>query len=214
MDGLYHPALTAYLESLVERPHPLLLEMEQRAAETNFPIVGPVVGQLFYWLTRLTGARRVFELGSGYGYSTAWFALAVRDNGGGVVHHTVWNADLSRQAQAYLARMGLGDLMTYHVGEAVETLQRVGGEYDLIFCDIDKAGYPASLPVVKRHLRVGGLMLYDNMLWSGRVWDAQDTSEATEAIRTLTQQMTHDPELKTVLFPMRDGVLAAIKLRP
>jgi predicted O-methyltransferase YrrM len=51
MDGLYHPALTAYLEGLVERPHPLLLEMEQRAAETNFPIVGPVVGQLFYWLT-------------------------------------------------------------------------------------------------------------------------------------------------------------------
>jgi predicted O-methyltransferase YrrM len=96
----------------------------------------------------------------------------------------------------------------------VETLQRVGGEYDLIFCDIDKAGYPASLPVVKRHLRVGGLALYDNTLWSGRVWDAQDTSEATEAIRTLTQQMTHDPELKTVLFPMRDGVLAAIKLCP
>jgi caffeoyl-CoA O-methyltransferase len=83
MDGLYHPALTAYLEGLVDRPHPLLLEMEQRAAETNFPIVGPVVGQLFYWLTRLTGARRVFELGSGYGYSTAWFALAMRANGGG-----------------------------------------------------------------------------------------------------------------------------------
>jgi Predicted O-methyltransferase len=213
MDGLYHPALTAYLEGLVERPHPLLLEMNTRRRD-ELPDCGSVVGQLFYWLTRLTGARRVLELGSGYGYSTAWFAPAVRDNGGGVVHHTVWNADLSRQAQAYLARMGLGDLMTYHVGEAVETLQRVGGEYDLIFCDIDKAGYPASLPVVKRHLRVGGLMLYDNMLWSGRVWDAQDTSEATEAIRTLTQQMTHDPELKTVLFPMRDGVLAAIKLCP
>jgi len=197
----------------VERPHPLLLEMEQRAAETNFPIVGPVVGQLFYWLTRLTGARRVFELGSGYGYSTAWFAFAVRDNGGGEVHHTVWDAELSQQAQDYLRRMGLSDVMTYHVGEAVETLQRVGGEYDLIFCDIDKRGYPDSLPVVKQHLRVGGLALYDNMLWSGRVWDAQDHSEATEAIRMLTQQMRRDPELQTVLFPMRDGVLAAIKLR-
>jgi predicted O-methyltransferase YrrM len=213
MEGLYHPALTAYLENLVERPHPVLLEMEQRAAETNFPIVGPLVGQLFYWLTRLTGARHVFELGSGFGYSTAWFALAVRDNGGGVVHHTVWDADLSQQAQHYLARMGLSDLMTYHVGEAVETLQRVGGEYDIIFCDIDKQGYPASLPVVKRHLRVGGLALYDNMFWSGRVWDAQDTSEATEAIRTLTQAVTRDPDLQTLLVPMRDGVLAAIKLR-
>jgi caffeoyl-CoA O-methyltransferase len=213
MEGLYHPALTAYLEGLVERPHPLLLEMEQRAAETNFPIVGPVVGQLFYWLTRLTGARCVFELGSGYGYSTAWFAFAVRDNGGGEVHHTVWDAELSQQAQDYLRRMGLSDVMTYHVGEAVETLQRVGGEYDLIFCDIDKRGYPDSLPVVKQHLRVGGLALYDNMLWNGRVWDAQDHSEATEAIRMLTQQMRRDPDLQTVLFPMRDGVLAAIKLR-
>jgi predicted O-methyltransferase YrrM len=109
--------------------------------------------------------------------------------------------------------MGLSDVMTYHVGEAVETLQRVGGEYDLIFCDIDKRGYPDSLPVVKQHLRVGGLALYDNMLWSGRVWDAQDHSEATEAIRMLTQQMRRDPDLQTVLFPMRDGVLAAIKLR-
>ncbi|BCW95651.1 MAG: O-methyltransferase [Fimbriimonadales bacterium] len=214
MTELYHPSLTAYLESLVERPHPLLLEMERRAAETNFPIVGPVVGQMFYWLTRLVGARRVFELGSGYGYSTAWFALAVRENGGGTVHHTVWDAELSRQAQEYLTQMGLGDLTTYHVGEAVETLQQVGGEYDIIFCDIDKAGYPASLPVVKRHLRVGGLMLYDNTLWSGRVWDAQDASEATEAIRALTHQMTRDPDLQTVLLPMRDGVLAAIKLRP
>ncbi len=212
MEGLYHPALTAYLEGLVERPHPLLLEMEQRAAETNFPIVGPVVGQLFYWLTRLTGARRVFELGSGFGYSTAWFAFAVRDNGGGVVHHTVWDAELSQQAQDYLRRMGLSDVMTYHVGEAVETLQRVGGEYDIIFCDIDKRGYPASLPVVKQHLRVGGLALYDNMFWSGRVWDSEDTSEATEAIRTLTKQIMRDPDWQTLLFPMRDGVLAAIKL--
>jgi len=213
MEGLYHPALTAYLESLVERPHPLLLEMEQRAAETNFPIVGPVVGQLFYWLTRLTGARRVFELGSGFGYSTAWFAFAVRDNGGGVVHHTVWDAELSQQAQDYLRRMGLSEVMTYHVGEAVETLQHVGGEYDIIFCDIDKQGYPASLPVVKQHLRVGGLALYDNMFWSGRVWDSEDTSEATEAIRTLTKQIMRDPDWQTLLFPMRDGVLAAIKLR-
>jgi len=213
MEGLYHPALTAYLESLVERPHPLLLEMEQRAAETNFPIVGPVVGQLFYWLTRLTGARRVFELGSGFGYSTAWFAFAVRDNGGGVGDHTVWDAELSQQAQDYLRRMGLSEVMTYHVGEAVETLQHVGGEYDIIFCDIDKQGYPASLPVVKQHLRVGGLALYDNMFWSGRVWDSEDTSEATEAIRTLTKQIMRDPDWQTLLFPMRDGVLAAIKLR-
>jgi caffeoyl-CoA O-methyltransferase len=213
MEGLYHPALTAYLESLVERPHPLLLEMEQRAAETNFPIVGPVVGQLFYWLTRLTGARRVFELGSGFGYSTAWFAFAVRDNGGGVVHHTVWDTELSQQAQDYLRRMGLSEVMTYHVGEAVETLQHVGGEYDIIFCDIDKQGYPASLPVVKQHLRVGGLALYDNMFWSGRVWDSEDTSEATEAIRTLTKQIMRDPDWQTLLFSMRDGVLAAIKLR-
>lgn len=210
---LYQPQLVNYLESLVPERPAVLQEMEAHAQATDFPIVGPVVGQFFYTLTRLIGARRVFELGSGFGYSTAWFALAVRENGGGEVHHVVWDGTLSKQAQAFLSRLGVMPLMRFHVGEAVQTLQQVGGEYDIIFCDIDKQGYPASWKVVKQHLRVGGVALYDNMLWSGRVWDDADTSPATHGIRELTRLIAEEREFTFSLLPLRDGVLMAVKLR-
>ncbi|MFN3689505.1 MAG: O-methyltransferase [Fimbriimonadales bacterium] len=211
--ALYHPRLPDYLESLVPPRHPVLQAMEAHAKATNFPIVGPVVGQFFYLITRLTGARRVFELGSGFGYSTAWFALAVRENGGGEVHHVVWDESLSKQAQEFLRELDVLDIMRFHVGEAVQTLQQVGGVYDLIFCDIDKDGYPASWQVVKQHLRVGGVALYDNMLWSGRIWDDSDASAATQGVRELTRLIAADADCAFSLLPLRDGVLMAVKLR-
>jgi predicted O-methyltransferase YrrM len=211
--SLYHPQLPDYLESLVPERPAVLQAMEAHAKTTNFPIVGPVVGQFFYLLTRLTGATRVFELGSGFGYSTAWFALAVRENGGGEVHHVVWDEGLSKQAQDFLRGLDVLNIVRFHVGEAVQTLQQFGGEYDIIFCDIDKEGYPASWAVVKQHLRVGGVALYDNMLWSGRIWDDSDTSVATQGIRELTRQIADDRDFTMSLLPIRDGVLMAVKVR-
>src|SRR5579885_3787159 len=114
-----HPSVAAYLERFTPPRGEVLREMEAYAAERRFPIVGPAVGQLFYLLTRLGRARRVFELGSGFGYSTAWFAMGVRDNGGGEVTHVVWDEALSNDARGYLRRLGLEEFVRYHVGEAV-----------------------------------------------------------------------------------------------
>ncbi len=209
MEELYNPRLVAYLEALVPPRHPVLQEMEERARRTGFPIIGPVVGRLFYLLGRLSGARRVFELGSGYGYSTAWLALAVRDNGGGEVYHVVWDEELSRQARDYLGRLGLIDLVRFRVAEAVAELERTPGEFDLVFNDIDKPAYPQALPVIKRHLRRGGLMLVDNIFWSGRVWDEQADDPATRGVRELTRLVFADPDFVASIIPVRDGVLAA-----
>lgn len=209
MAELYHPRLMPYLEGLVPSRHPVLQEMEEQARRTGFPIIGPVVGQLFYLLGRMVGARRVFELGSGFGYSTAWLALAVRDNGGGEVYHVVWDAELSRQAQDYLGRLGLADLVRFRVAEAVAELDRTPGEFDLVFNDIEKPDYPRSLPVIKRHLRRGGLMLVDNILWSGRVWDEQADDPATRGVRELTRLVFADPDFIAGIIPVRDGVLVA-----
>lgn len=203
---LAQPALSAYLESLIPARPPVLQEMEAHAEQRRFPIVGPVVGRLFYLLTRLAGARRVFELGSGFGYSTAWFAMAVRDNGGGDVHHAVWDESLSQQARGYLARLGLTDVVRFHVGEAVEILRRTAGEFDVIFNDIDKEGYPASLPVMKAHLRRGGILLVDNMIWRGRVLDPAATDPATQGVRELTRLLVADSELTGLVVPLRDGI--------
>lgn len=210
--ALFHPKLMPYLEALVPPRHPVLAEMEERAQRTSFPIVGPVVGQLLYVLTRLAGARHVYEMGSGFGYSTAWFALAVRDNGGGVVHHVVWDADLSRLARAYLQRMELLPLVRFHVSEAVAHLATMSESFDVIFNDIDKRGYPDALPVIKAHLRRGGLLLADNVLWSGRVFDRRFRDEETEAIRRFTRKVFEDPELAATVVPLRDGVLVAYRL--
>jgi len=208
---LVQPALSAYLEGLIPPRPAILQEMEAYAQSTRFPIVGPVVGQLFYLLTRLRGARRVFELGSGFGYSTAWFAMGVRDNGGGQVFHVVWDEHLSRSAREYLGRLGLGDFVQFRVREAVEELGRTNGEFEIIFSDIEKDGYPASLPVIKQHLASGGLMLVDNMFWRGRVLDPKVTDPDTRAIRQFTAAVFADPEFVSTIIPLRDGVLLSRK---
>src|SRR5919107_280340 len=133
------PHLHEYLDSLVPARPPELQAMEAYAKQTNFPIIGPASGYFCYQIARMTGARRVFELGSGYGYSTAWFARAVQENlaldgaKGGQVHHVVWDDDLSQKARGHLGALGFGDLVTYHVGEAVAALRGVDGPFDLIF---------------------------------------------------------------------------------
>ncbi len=208
---LFQPGLSMYLENLIPARPPILQEMEAYAGSKHFPIVGPVVGQLFYLLTRLGGARRVFELGSGFGYSTSWFAMGVRDNGGGEVYHVVWDEALSRSARGYLDRLGLTTLVHFRVNEAVEELRRAEGLFDVIFSDIEKDGYPASLPVMKEHLAPGGLMLVDNMFWRGRVLDPKVTDADTSAIRQFTNSVFADPDFVSTIVPLRDGVLMARK---
>jgi predicted O-methyltransferase YrrM len=205
----FDPRVTAYLEALVPGRAPELKRMEEEAARSEFPIIGPVAGQLCYLVTRMVEAHRVFEMGSGFGYSTAWFARAVQDNGGGAVHHVVWDEELSARARGHLDRLGLGRLITYHVGEAVETLRRTDGPFDVIFNDIDKAGYPGSLPVIIEKLRPGGVLIVDNLLWSGRIFDDADRSDATEGVRELTRMVFRDPDWTASLVPIRDGVLVA-----
>lgn len=208
---LLPPDIAAYLDRLVPSRPPELRAMEEAAAREDFPIIGPASGQLCYLVARLIGARRVFELGSGFGYSTAWFARAVVENGGGEVHHTVWDEDLSARAQRHLDALGYGALVRYRIGEAVAALTDTPGPFDLVFCDIDKAGYPAALPVMKAALRPGGALIADNLLWSGRVLDAADRSADTEGIRTFTERVMIDDEFAASIVPIRDGVLVAMK---
>ena len=185
--------------------------MEAEAAKTNFPIIGPACGYFCYLVTRLSGARNIFELGSGFGYSTAWFARGVQENGGGVVHHTVWDAELSARARRHLTTLGLDHLVQYHTAEAVATLRNTPGPFDLIFNDIDKAGYPASLSVIYGKLRAGGVLIVDNLLWSGKVLDQGDRSADTEGVRELTRLIMNDQRWIASIVPIRDGLLFATK---
>lgn len=209
--ALIAKAVSDHLEAVVPPRPAELARMERVARETNFPIIGPAVGQLCYLLARTIGARRVFELGSGFGYSTAWFARAVQENGGGVVHHVVWDEKLSQRARKHLAALQLDDVVRYTVGEAVESLCHADGEFDLIFNDIDKRGYPGSLPVIESKLRPGGLLITDNLLWDGRIFDPKDRSPDTEGVRKLTRMVMKSRQWAASIVPIRDGVLVARK---
>ncbi|HEY8497024.1 MAG TPA: class I SAM-dependent methyltransferase, partial [Limnochordales bacterium] len=127
-------------------------------------------------------------------------------------HHTVWDEALSRDARDYLRRAGLDHIVRFHVGEAVAALQEARGSFDLIFNDIVKRQYPASLPVIKEKLRVGGVLIVDNMLWNGRIFDEHDASEATEGVREATRQLFTDKDFIATLLPVHDGLVVALRV--
>jgi caffeoyl-CoA O-methyltransferase len=203
--------VTEYLEQLVPARTGEMGKMESYGVENRFPIIGPVAGYLCYQVARMIGAKRVFELGSGYGYSTAWFAKAVQENGGGVVHHVVWDEKLSAMARKHLDELGYGEIVRYHVGEAVAALTQTEGPFDLIFNDIDKEAYPTSLREISKKLRPGGVLIIDNMLWSGKIFDENDQSESTRGVREVTRMLTEGDEWISSLIPVRDGVIVAMK---
>ncbi len=210
-DLLTYTNVQDYITSLVPPREAELLEMEAFAEKHDFPIIGPACGYYCYQLARMISATSVFELGSGYGYSTAWFAKAIKENGGGIVHHTVWEEELSERARRHLVKLGSADLVQYHVSEAVEALKQTQGPFDIIFNDIDKQAYPASLPFIKEKLRSGGLLIIDNMLWHGRIFDKKDIAPTTIGVQEFTKQITNDPDWIVSLAPIRDGMIVAYK---
>jgi caffeoyl-CoA O-methyltransferase len=185
---------------------PLLREMEARGARDGFPIIGPLVGPWLYLLSRLLGAKRIFEMGSGFGYSTWYFAKALKDNGGGTVSHVVWDEKLSKEARGWLQQAGLLQYCDFQVSEAVLALNGTQSGLDLIFMDIDKEGYLTALQVIEQKLRPGGLLLTDNVLWSGRVLDTDSKNEALCAIQQFNDALANSPRWEYVINPLRDGL--------
>ncbi len=211
VDQLDYAVIQEFIGSLVPPRDPEMQRMEDYAEKTGFPIIGPAAGYMCYLIARLTGAKSVFELGSGYGYSTAWFARAVKENGGGVVHHVVWDQKLSDMAANHLSKLGYNGIIQYHVAEAVSTLQATPGPFDLIFCDIEKHGYPEALQVIESRLRPAGVLIADNIIWHGRIFDAADKSQDTNGMREFTRRITQDPNWIVSVMPIRDGVMVAYK---
>jgi predicted O-methyltransferase YrrM len=208
---IVEPNIEAYLGALYDGPDPVRHEMEELARRRDFPIVGPLVGRHLEVLTRAVGARRIFELGSGYGYSALHFARAAGE--GATVHCTDLSEENVRLARDFLTRAGVWDRVTYHREDAVSALRRVGGTWDVVYNDIDKHGYPEVVDLAHRHLRPGGLFITDNVLWSGRVLDgADDGTPATAGVKEFTRRLFAHPGFQAVVDPTRDGVAVAVRL--
>lgn len=212
---IVHPAVERYLRELASvDDEPVLLEMEELAENEGFPIIGRLCGRYLEVLARSIGARRVFELGSGYGYSAYWFSRATGPDG--EIHLTDGDPDNERKALGFLSRAGLDAPIRYHVGDALEALAQVDGEFDVVYCDIDKHDYLKAWEAGRKRVRVGGYYVCDNMLWSGRVTGGgageDDRPEWTEAIVATNRAIAADPDFRETINPTRDGVVAALRI--
>ena len=202
--NIIQPDIDRYLGRWAASEDPVVLEMERLAAERGFPIVGPQVGRLLLMLARSIDAKRVLELGSGFGYSAWWFATAVGPEGRVILTEgSQDNADLAR---GFLDRAGLAGRVEIRVGNGLEIAREYDGPFDIVFNDIDKHDYPLALPLALERLRPGGLFITDNMLWQGRVLDEAAADAATHGVLELTRALYAAPNLDTTILPIRDGV--------
>jgi predicted O-methyltransferase YrrM len=206
---ILNPMVETYLYSMLPQRDPVVREMERYAKDHNVPIIGPAVARLLYLLAQLTGARRIFEMGSAIGYSTVWLARAAGP--GGRVFYTDSSEENMRRARGYLQRAGVATRVRFLQGDALESIKTVSGKFDLIFLDVDKPQYPDALHVALPRLRRGGLFITDNTLWSGKVAGTA-TDEATKAIRRFNKEVYSSSKLFPVIVPLRDGVAVCRKL--
>ena len=209
MGGITAGPVEEYLYSVIPPRDGVLSEIEAEAAKRDIPIVGPVVGRILYQLAIMTGAKTVFEMGSAVGYSTIWWARAVGKDGR--VFYTDGDRKNATEARKYFERAGVADRITLGVGDALELLSEQKQQFDIIFCDVDKEDYPRALKLAVPQLRRGGLLVTDNVLWSGRVADQKNTEPSTKAILEFNRLLYSSRDLFTTILPVRDGVAVAVK---
>src|SRR5437899_498528 len=210
MNKIISSAVERYIYSILPARDAALAEMERYARRRDIPIVGPAVGRLLALLVEISGAKRIFEMGSAIGYSTIWLARAAGPKG--KVTYTDGDPEKARRAKDYFRRAGVGKRIEVRVGDALELLKKSPGTFDLIFNDIDKRQYPAALRVALPKLRRGGLFITDNTLWSGKAArPAAPDDLDTQGIQEFNRLVYATKQLYPVLLPLRDGVTVCQK---
>lgn len=198
--------IEAYAEAHTSPPDPLLVDLaEETRATLDSPgmLTGPVEGRFLQQLVFALQAKRVLELGTFSGYSALSMAAGLPD--GGHIDTCEVHDDHAAMAQRYIDRSPYHERITIHLGPALETIERLGGEWDFVFIDADKVNYASYYEALLPQLAPTGLMALDNTLWSGRVLD-EDQDESTRAISELNDHIARDERVVAVQLTVRDGV--------
>jgi caffeoyl-CoA O-methyltransferase len=196
-----------YAEEHTTPPEPLLRELaEETHATLRFPqmLTGTVEARLLEMLVWTSAARRVLDIGTYSGYSALSMAAALPD--GGHIDTCEIEARYAEIARRYVARSAYAERITVHLGPALETIERLEGEFDFVFVDADKENYVNYYEAVLPRLAPRGVIAVDNTLWSGRVLDDGDESEETRAIRAFNDHVRGDGRVTSVILTVRDGV--------
>ena len=200
------PEWETYIEAHNMPLLPLLDELERETHwRTPYPqmLSGKIQAAVLHFLVRLTGAQRILEVGTFTGYATLAMAQALPDSGKIItLEHNAETLDIARR---YFERSGLDGKIHVRQGDALETLQKIDGTFDLIFLDADKERYPQYYPLLKKLLAPGALWITDNVLWSGKVLDPSDGQ--ARGIAAFNKLAANDPAIEQVILPLRDGLM-------
>jgi predicted O-methyltransferase YrrM len=203
-----------YLSSLNRVTDQVLQDIAQAGASANLPLVDAEVGALLRVLALAVKATRILEIGTAIGYSGIWLAGVLPP--GGMLLTLEAKPDRAKQARDNFARAGLADRANVIVGDAGLLVAKVAGPFDLIFQDGNKIQYATMLDRLVELLRPGGLLVTDNVLWSGEVVPGfvgtphHDPVE-TRAIADYNERLAAHPALMTAVLPLRDGVSISVK---
>jgi predicted O-methyltransferase YrrM len=208
MAEILAPAIEKYLSEILPARDSLLAAMEEYARKNSVPIIGPECGRLLYLLTQISGAKRIFEMGSAIGYTAIWFARAAGPHA--EVYFTDGdpkNADIAREN---FRKAGIAEQVRILTGDAIDLIDTVPGEFDIILIDIFKRQYPEALRKSLPRLKHGGLVITDNVLWSGRVTQTP-ADDDTRGVLEFNKMVYMSKELFPVIVPLRDGVAVCRK---
>lgn len=201
----------AYIYKLLPPRDDVVNEMEEYAAQNRIPIIGPAVARMLALFVQVSGAKRIFEMGSAIGYSTIWLARAAGPKG--KVIYTDGDPDKAQRAKEYFRRAGVAKRIEVRVGNALELVKKAPGTFDLIFNDVDKHQYPDALHAALPKLRRGGLFITDNTLWSGKAARPAPPDDLdTQGVQEFNRLVYASKNLYPVLIPLRDGVTVCQKL--
>jgi caffeoyl-CoA O-methyltransferase len=206
MSFIVDPEVEAYAEAHTEPPGELLERLaEETRAKTTAPqmMVGPLEGRFLAFLVQALRATRVLEIGTFTGYSSICMASALPP-AGRIVTLDV-NGETTEIARRYATEAGVVDRIDYRVGPASETLVGLDGPFDLVFIDADKEGYVDYYEAALPRLADGGLIVADNVLWSGRVV-ADGPDDSTRAIQRFNDHVRADDRVERVMLTVRDGM--------
>ena len=212
-DAIIRLEQAEYLDRLLPASQGVVAEMEEDAARNRVPIADREVALFLEITARAMKARRVLEIGMAIGYAVVHLARGMED--GGLVVTIEPNDEMIRRAEDYLTRAGVRERVRIERGFALDVIPRLEESFDLVYLDAVKEEYTDYLEQALPLLRVGGVVVADNVLWGGQVAGevrSPDQQASTQALRLFNQRFINHPQLVGEILSFGDGVAYGVKV--
>lgn len=204
---IVHQEIEQYIQALCSEEPVVLKELSR---ETYLKVLMPrmlsghVQGRLLSLISHMLSPENVLEIGTFTGYSAICFAEGLRE--GGCVHTIDINEELEDFVGEFVQKAGMSGKIRQYIGDAMEIIPLMDMEFDLVFIDADKANYLNYYNLVVPKVRQGGIILVDNVLWSGKVVEREGAKKDTRTILDFNKAVADDPRVDQVILPVRDGI--------